>query len=212
MRCRIILILSLLSALTLTAQPMLDKPEIQFGLQGGVTTSMVYFYPEVSQSALNPHIGGTSGIIFRYNGHKYCGLQTEFNWIERGWRESDTGYTRTLHYIEIPFLAHIYFGTRFRGYINLGPEIGYCLISNSHRQPEESARQYEKADNRFYWGAAGGLGMYAHNKTGCWQIEARFAYGLGTIFSNVKTDYFDYSNPMTLSLRAAWLWEFHRNK
>ncbi|MBQ8100689.1 MAG: PorT family protein [Paludibacteraceae bacterium] len=194
------------------AQPRLDSPEYQLGVQGGVTASMMHFSPRITQSALNPHLGATAGLVFRYNGHKYCGLQVELNWMERGWHETETGYTRDLHYIETPFLAHIYFGKRFRGYINIGPEIGALVYSAEHNRPEEDARQYAHADNRFYWGAAGGAGMYGRSVAGCWQLEARFAYGLGTLFNNAKADVFDNSNTMTLSLKLAWLWEFKQEK
>ena len=204
-RFSVILILLPLSIVAM-AQPRLSEPKYQFGVVGGVEASMTQFKPSVKQTATSPQLGGTAGFIFRYLGHKYCALQLELEWMRRGWHE-DTGYIRQFDYLNLPFMAHIYFGDRFRGYINLGPEIGYCLNSTAKSQPSDYGPQYADIDNRFYWGVCGGLGMYGRTVAGCWQLEARFGYGLGTYFSNRATAYFSNSNPMTLSLNVAWLWE-----
>lgn len=200
----------LFAALSLPAQPRLDKPEYYLGVQGGAMASLVQFTPTVEQDALSPHLGGNAGLVFRYAGHKYCGLQVELNWMERGWRETQTGYNRSQHYIELPFLFHLYFGKRVRGFFNLGPQIGYCIADTHTGEAANGLHQYLPIDMPFDWGLAGGLGMYGRSKAGTWQIEARFNYSLGDMYNNSKADWFSRSAPMNLSLNLAWLWEFKK--
>lgn len=210
MRSKIYITVMMLGmAVAVAAQPRLSKPEYYLGVQGGVLASMVQFTPTVTQSALNPHWGGNAGIVFRYAGHKYCGLQVELNWMQRGWNQTDsTAYGRTQHYIELPLLFHLYFGKKFRGYLNLGPQIGYCVAEVEHGNAPTKTNQYLPIEKPFDWGVAGGLGMYGRSIAGTWQLEARFNYSLGDMYKNSKADWFSRSAPMNLSLNFAWLWEF----
>ncbi len=210
MKKTIYLILCLLAvALTAAAQPRLDKPEYYLGVQGGVLASMMQFTPTVEQSALHPHWGANAGLVFRYAGHKYCGLQVEANWMQRGWNEKNTNYQRTLHYVEVPMLFHLYLGKKFRGFLNLGPQIGYCVAESYTGSPETETGQYKMpVDSPFDWGVAGGLGFYGRSIAGVWQLEARFNYSLGDIYKNSKADWFSRSAHMNLSVNFAWMWEF----
>ncbi len=209
MKLRInILLISLFATFAIYAQPRLSKPEYYLGVQGGVLASMMQFTPTVKQSALSPHWGANAGLVFRYAGHKYCGLQVEANWMQRGWHETETDYNRTLHYIELPLLFHLYFGKKFRGFLNLGPQIGYCVAEEEKGTHASETGQYLKIDKPFDWGVAGGLGFYGRSIAGTWQLEARFNYSLGDIYNNSKADWFTRSAHMNLSLNFAWLWEF----
>ena len=195
------------------AQPRLRVPEMYVGLHGGVIASTVQFSPTVpNMSPVTGAVvlGGNGGLVFRYSAQKCCAVQVELNYMQRGWREANTdgAYTR---YIELPFLMHIYFGSQsFRGFVNLGPQIGYCVYDDmgSGVRQTESVHQYAPPDKSFDWGVAGGLGIYYRSKkAGLYQIEARFNYSLGTIFASSATDYFSQSNSMNLSINLAWLWE-----
>lgn len=194
------------------AQPRLRRPEYYFGAQAGVLASMTNFSPTVPQSALHPFLGANAGLVFRYSGQKCCGLQVEFNYMQRGWKETDTGYRRELDYLEIPFLAHIYFGKKYRGFLNVGPQIGLRIREQHFDLPDQGKPQYLPIDKPFDWGLAAGLGFLARTKAGVWQIEARFNYSFGDTFANHKADYFAHSNAMNLSLNLGWLWEFKRHK
>ena len=216
-----ILLFWVLYASCLYSQTRLETPEMYIGIHGGATASAGMFSPKINgagniiQSAL---VGGNGGAVFRYYGHKYCGLQAELNYMQRGWQEkydaTDTtsagSYTRRLHYIELPFLMHIYFGSEsVRGYLNLGPEIGYCLKEqwSGTKQTTQTA-QYGKLDNPFDWGIAAGAGMYVRTKkAGAFQLELRFDFSFGDYFSNRKTAYFSSSHAMDLSLNIGYLWE-----
>ncbi len=210
---KLLTILLLVCALGLTAQPRLEHDEMYVGVHAGAIATMVSFSPTVQQSASHPFLGANGGFVFRYAGHKVCGVQVELNYMQRGWHETKTGYTRTIDYLELPFLTHLSFGKSFRGFVNLGPQIGYAIRETRPAVPTlpEGERyptaQYLHIDNRFDWGLAGGLGMlYRTPKAGVYQIEARFNYSLGNLYGNSKYDAFSKSFPMSLSLNFAWLW------
>jgi hypothetical protein len=176
---------------------------------------------DILQSPLAPN----GGLVFRYAGHKVCAIQAEINYMPRGWREmipyngSTIDYTRRLDYIEVPLLMHLYFGKeRFRAFVNLGPQVGYCIRDKQHMESTSlqipdmlaalSAHQYIPIEKPFDWGLAGGIGCYYRTrKIGLFQLEARFNFSLGTAYNNRKVDYFSQSNAMNLSLNLAYLWE-----
>lgn len=204
------------------AQPMLRAPEMYLGVQGGVTASTVLFSPTVSNMS-NPFtngvtLGGNAGVVFRYAGHKVCGLQVELNYMHRGWREhTDTAtYQRNLHYLELPFLMHLYFGKQaVRGFVNLGPQIGVCLADTASgpRISGTAAHQYNSIESRFAWGLAGGLGMYVRTRNaGVYQLELRANYSLGSVFHTSPTDHFSLVNPLDVSLNLGWLWPLNKPK
>ncbi|MBR1877869.1 MAG: PorT family protein [Paludibacteraceae bacterium] len=221
-RFRVIALILLLTASHVYAQPRLRVPEIYFGVHGGVTASSIMFQPAVenmrpiTQACV---LGGNGGFVFRYAGHKYCAVQVELNYMHRGWAEkSDAGrYSRELHYIEMPVLMNINFGSRLcRGFFNLGPQIGYCLYDNKGTGTQLSTITTQYATpitHPFDWGLAAGLGFYLRTrKAGLYQLEARFSYSFGGIFGTSLTDHFNMASPMDLSLNLAWLWEFKKTR
>lgn len=200
------------------AQPRLRRLEMYIGVHAGVMASTVTFVPNVAKiDIMQSPLAFNGGLVFRYAGHKVCAIQTEINYMPCGWHETialDNGntidYYRTLHYLEVPLLMHLYLGKeRFRGFLNLGPQIGYCFRDVSTELPSNVVSpQYLPLDNPFDWGLAGGLGCYYRTKKiGIFQLEARFNFSLGTIYSNRKVDYFSQSNLMNLSVNIAYMWE-----
>ena len=211
---RIILLGGLLALSTLImAQPRLRRPEIYVGGHAGVMASTVLFNPSFDgMDILQSPLSVNGGLVFRYAGHKVCAIQAEINYMQRGWREvgTDVDYRRQLDYIEVPLLMHLYFGKKhFRGFLNLGPQIGYCFRDVSYGTPNPLyAHQYEKIDKPFDWGVAGGLGVYYRtNKIGLFQLEARMNYSFGGVFGTSKIDYFTSASPVNLSVNFAYLWE-----
>lgn len=203
------------------AQPRLRAPEMYIGVHGGVEASTLLFSPKVDNMSPFTHgvtLGGDGGVVFRYAGHKVCGLQVELNYMHRGWREELDGavYQRHLHYLEVPFLMHLYFGQKsmVRGFLNLGPQIGVCVADQHGGTPLTSTgKQYNPIDSRFDWGLAAGLGMYVRtNKAGVYQLEVRANYSLGSPFSTRRTDYFQQAAPLDVSLNLGWLWPLNRGK
>ncbi len=212
---RSLLFLLLVCSLSLAAQPHLEQPEMYVGFHGGVMASMVSFTPDIDQDLLQT-LGTNGGLVFRYAGHKVCGLQIELNYMQRGWYETKTGYQRIIDYIELPFLTHLAFGRKFRGFVNLGPQIGYAIREEHKHIPSDltglqPTAQYMSIDNRFDWGIAGGLGMlYRSKKAGVYQLEARFNYSFGDYFSNSKFATFGRSCPMNISINLGWLWDIKK--
>lgn len=220
LRSCIFILLLLLVSLFADAQLRLRHPEMYVGVHGGVMASTVNFSPTVPnmRSFTDAWIfGGNGGFVFRYSEQRCCAVQVELNYMQRGWREkADEAYSRTLHYIELPFLMHIYFGSQtWRGFVNVGPQIGYCLYDDSGKgtKQTEEVHQYMPIDNKFDWGIAGGVGAYCRTKkAGLYQLEVRFNYSFGTVFASKSTDYFRQSNPMCVSINLAWMWEIKNVK
>lgn len=218
MRRSYIVLLLLLVSLMSVAQPRLRTPEIYVGAHAGVMASTMLFRPNVAKiDIMQSPLTMNGGLVFRYAAHKVCAIQVEANYMQRGWREqialgtgSSMDYTRQLDYIEIPLLMHLYFGKqRFRGFINLGPQIGYCIRDIATQLPSTiTSPQYQPIEKPFDWGLAGGLGCYYRTKKiGLFQLEARFNFSMGTTYNDRKVDYFSQSNAMNLSLNLAYLWE-----
>ena len=216
---RLYIVLLALTALACSpriyGQARLLAPEMYIGASGGVVASMVMFSPKVPgttdvlKTAL---LSGKGGLMFRYSGHKCCGIQLELNYAQLGWRENTDShsYTRRLDYLELPVLTHIWFGKpHFRGFVNIGPQVAFCLHeSESGTRQTAVVQQYNPIDNKVDWGIAGGIGFYGRSeKAGCFQFEARYSYSLGTIFSSSTGSYFAGSNTMALSLNIAYLWQ-----
>jgi hypothetical protein len=198
------------------AQPRLRMPEHWVGVHGGVTASTVNFKPRVENMARIDRscvLGGNGGFVFRYAGHKYCALQMELNYMHRGWAEhNDTigHYSRNLHYIEIPMLMHINFGSdKCRWFLNAGPQVGYCIKDEGRRGTLVNGAgqaEYEPLKNRVNWGIVAGTGLYfITKKAGLYQLEVRFDYAFGGIFGTNLTDHFNVASPMDLSLNLGWL-------
>ncbi len=105
------------------------KPHIAIGARGGVSMGQISFSPSVKQLW---NMGSTGAVTFRYTEEKIFGLIAELGWVQRGWKENyelnPFSYNRTLTYINLPILTHIYFGSRrFKGFINLGPQVAYLI-------------------------------------------------------------------------------------
>ncbi len=216
-RSAILILLLCATSLMSMAQPRLRQPEIYVGAHAGVMGSTVLFSPNVAkidimQTPLMPN----GGLVFRYAGHKVCAIQAEINYMPRGWHETITTtansieYYRSLDYIEVPLLMHLYFGkSRFRAFVNLGPQIGFCFRDVATDLPSSiTSPQYLPIDKPFDWGLAGGLGCYYRTRhIGIFQLEARFNFSMGAIYNNRQVDFFTRANSMNLSLNAAYLWE-----
>lgn len=214
----------ILTGTVLMAQPRLDKPEIFLGAHGGVKASTMLFSPSVKQlDILHSPLTPNGGLVFRYAEHKVCALQVECNYMQNGWAEvygteasNQTIYTRKLHYIQVPFLMHLGFGRKgFRGFFNLGPQIGFCVADQSYwsntNALQQNQLQHQPIDNKFDWGAAAGLGCYYKSqKAGVFQLEARFHFSLGGAFDVGQLEHFKMANPMGISLNLGYLWEFKK--
>jgi len=190
---------------SLLAQVRLENPEMYIGATGGATGSMVSFSPTVKQGYL---LGTNAGIVFRYIAEKNVGMQAELNFSQRGWNERDSVFSRQLTYVELPFMTHIYIGTKNRVFINFGPKVSYLIsdkVTKNRTTASTLVQETTAVQNRIDYGICGGLGVLFKINKNILQLDTRVYYSLSDIYSNDKRDYFANSNNLTLSLNLAWL-------
>ena len=177
------------------------------GAHGGVSAGTVLFNPSVENMTPITNavvLGGNGGLVFRYAGHKYCHFQMELNYQHRGWATGNTSIGHTynnLHYIELPILMNLNFGSDIcRWIFNLGPQIGYCIKDES-----------SSIDHPFDWGLAAGTGFYIQTpKAGIYELEIRYDFSFGGVYGTNVTDKFNMASPMDLSINLAWLWPIRK--
>lgn len=217
-----ILVVALAAAVSLPASAETHyKPHISVGARAGASLASMSFSPSVKQGF---NVGSCGYVTFRYTEEKLFGLVAEFGWTTRGWKENfeehPFAYSRTLTYLTLPVMTHIYFGSRrFKTFVNLGPSVSYCIgskIAADFDYANPSAvegfprnRQTEQlgADvhNKFDYGIAAGLGFEffvrpRHSVT----LEARYYYGLGNIFPSSKADTFGASRNMNIEVTLGY--------
>lgn len=189
---------------------------VAIGAKGGVDLSQVMFNPSVHQKFA---MGMTAGVMFRYIEENHFGLIAELNFAQHGWEEdfedAPYKYTRTTDYIELPVLAHIFFGRRGRFFFNAGPQIGYYIgdkISSNFNLSEMAVlpgfpnrnrmndQMKMKITQKLDYGISAGLGAeFNLNRRNSIALEARFYFGLGNLFPSKRIDTFSASNQLSLS-------------
>lgn len=206
--------LMMLTTLEVTAQTHY-RSRVSVGLKGGVDFSRVFFNPSVKQSML---VGAVAGVSIRYIEEDHFGLIAELNFEQRGWKENFEGapysYSRTINYVQIPLLAHIYFGRRGRFFFNAGPEIGFVLGSSAksnfdpydignlpnfpsvHKNTQEMTMD---VNQKIDFGISAGLGgEFFATPRHSFYLEGRFYYGLGNILKSGRQEPFSASNTMSV--------------
>ena len=224
-RSAYILLTALLPLFSLGAAKAEEKPfsqDLRIGAKGGVNLSKVIFMPTIKEPFTLKYNGG---VVARWITQRHFGLQAELNYSMRGWEREfisqshiDAGYeySRSLNYLELPLMTHIYFGDKaFRVFFNLGPQIGIFLSDKetTNITPSVNFMEVGKAvENKFDWGICGGGGMEIFTKTGSYIVEARYYYGLGNIFKNsrdieneVRKDPFSQSSNAVISVNFTYL-------
>ena len=222
---RILVIFTLLFCFSQAFSQTHYDSRVSVGAHGGIDLSRVFFTPSVKQGwPVNPMLG----VGIRYVEEKYFGLIAEVNYVRRGWSENFEGkpfnYRRDLDYIDIPVFAHIYFGNRFKFFLNAGPQIAFRLgesvtanfdpydIINTPGFPLNNRRNNqltEKVVQKIDYGISAGLGCeYSINPRNSVTLEARYYFGLGNIFSSKRQDIFRASNMMYIAINAGYWFRF----
>ncbi|MBQ6648112.1 MAG: PorT family protein [Muribaculaceae bacterium] len=196
---------------------------ISVGVKGGASLSRVNFQSSVPQKMLPGMVLGAS---FRYIEEKHFGIIAEVNLEQRGWKEDfkpleGYSYSRSLTYVQVPLLTHIYFGSdKARFFFNAGPEIGVMIGSktssnfdyeNAASNPdfETNFRKIEQftlpVHRKFDYGISAGLGMEVNvAPKHSINLEGRFYYGLNDVFRNHKTDPFQGSSCMSIMITLGY--------
>ena len=195
------------------------QSRISIGAHGGVDFSRVVFTPGVTQSF---NIGGNAGINFRYIEEKHFGFIVEANWEQRGWKDDFEGlpykYSRTVNYLTVPFLAHIYFGRRGKFFINAGPSVSFMIgestdsnfdVNTVNGNPDFDNRisyqYFEPVHQKVDYGISGCLGgEFSINPRNSLYLEARFYYGLGNMVKSCRTENIRGSNPMSITVSLGY--------
>ncbi len=197
----VIFTLLFFNVITLSAQHKKFDSNLLIGGGGGVSLSIIDFYPKVIQQY---KMGYNAGVTARYIAEKNLGLQLEVNLAQRGWtekfdKESEFSYSRNLMYVDIPMLTHVYFGDKTKFIFNIGPQVSFLVGESGtmsaelqtyvgqQKQAEPDkllGAQYDNIDNRFDYGLTAGLGMSLETKVGTLDLEGRYYFGLGDIFKN----------------------------
>lgn len=219
-----ILTLSLLAMACQGASAADDDFEssLSVGGKAGATLSRISFYPSVPQSMIS---GVMAGVTARYVEERYFGLVLEFLIEQRGWKETfkETSYQyqRRLTYVQVPFLTHIYFGSRrFHCFFNAGPELSFMLSESASSNfdtgnyasladfPVENRSNEQltmDVENRFDYGISAGVGVeYFATRKHSAVLEGRFYYGLGNIFGASKSDVFSASRGLSIQITLGY--------
>lgn len=223
MRKQTVIILFCLSLFAVNgfAQKPFPK-EHSFGITGGVDLSKMSFRPATILQDYK--MGPSFGVTYRYIGEKYFGIQAELLYTQRGWKDKledypDLFFERTMNYVELPILSHIFFGNdRFRGFVNLGPKFSYFLGDSKNTNIDQPIDGLETAHhtlaiaNKFDYGITGGAGIELRFGRNSILLEGRYYFGLGDIFPNEKKDVFEASSNQNISISATYLFHFKRKK
>ena len=222
MNLRTIIIFALLMCaciLPLHAQVGEQRHNFAVGVNGGINLNSVSFSPSVKQKNL---MGINGGVTARYISEKYfsmiCGAQIELNFSQHGWDEyyedyPTLSYTRTMNYVEIPFLAHLAFGKDAlnRGvkvFFNAGPQIGFFLGDNEKINWTTSTTRPEhgkEVENKFDYGITAGAGLEVSTGIGHFLLEGRYYMGLSDFYKNSKRDFFERSAHSFIGIRLSYL-------
>lgn len=225
---------------SLFAQIGEHRNTLSVGPTAGWNITNIKFTPKVEQKGLG---GFSGGVALRYTVEKYfstiCSIQLELNYAQMGWKEdikdinnspvinATTGaaenYSRTINYIQVPFLAHLAWGKEKKGlnfFVNAGPQLGAYISESTKsnfdfdkrntadRVSSVVAQDTMKVENKFDYGIAAGLGVeYTIPKVGHFLLEGRYYYGLGNIYGDSKRDYFASSNYQTICIRLTYLFD-----
>lgn len=203
----ILLLLIFFFTENLFAQREIFKGEFYLGAGAGASAVSVDFLPVVPQTLKTSVLGG---IAAKYISQNHLGIVVEANYTQRGWEEeyepgSGFSYNRILNYFEIPFMTHIYFGNKTRFIFNAGPQISILLSDKSEmsqalaedlearRKANPEAKigfQYNTISEmqRVDYGLIGGLGLEFQTGIGNFNLEGRYYFGLGDIFTSRRSD------------------------
>lgn len=219
----LVLMLCLTACMAAMAQKRIPR-EIHFGVLGGGTLSEYWFHPSVTQQYAK---GYTAGVGVRYIEETLFGLQAELHLTQRGFsdfyeEEPELEFTRSLTYLELPVMAHVYFkvGERHEVTFDAGPKFGYYLWDHvDSTLPEKFGQEgdphygyvykhhFLPVERKFDYGIQAGLGYeFKFNKELSMQIAGRYYFGLANMWPDSKADDFELSSHQAIQLVVSVWW------
>lgn len=217
------LLLVLAGCSQLSAQKRIPR-EVHLGVIGGANLSEYTLYPRVTQKLTQ---GYTGGVAVRYIEETLFGLQAELLLTQRGFTDyyeqhQDWQFSRTLTYVEVPVMAHIYFkvGDKHEVIVDMGPKLGFYLSDNvmdqmpadfgqigSETETYTSEHHSLAVTKKFDYGIQAGLGYeFKFSDKMSMQLQGRYYYGLGNIWPDTKADIFEQSSNQSIQIVMSLWW------
>lgn len=186
---KIIIVVVIATTASIEAFSQINKESVlSIGIKQGVNLTQIGFDPIVDQDI---YLRNTGGLVIKYLSEKHAGIQAEFNYSLRGWKElpeTNNTYKRSLTYFEMPILTHFMLARgNTKAIINVGPNLSYHLGDKETYEITDTTNlplyYYRKLDKDFELGLIAGIGIMQITPVGDFQLEFRFHYGLQNIFS-----------------------------
>jgi len=202
--------------------------EWAFGVNGGANFSSMRFNSRyyIPQGLL---IQPAGGFTVRYISENHFGIVGELNYSLSGWTEKrDTvdnshlnEYTRSLAYLEIPLLTHLYFnlGKNARLVVNAGPQFRYNIGEKAPQEkkiidpdnpwlPPPYYDESSRIDNKFDYGLKGEMGIEIRTGSGFFILKGSYYFGLADAFNNGRVDTFQASSNQVIGIHLTYLMPF----
>jgi hypothetical protein len=197
------------------------SPEWAFGVNAGANLSQMRFNSGI-YIPQGFYAQPSGGLTVRYISENHFGIIGELNYSLCGWTEKkDTlgsahlnEYTRSLAYLEVPLLTHLYFnlGKRARFIVNAGPQFRYNIGEAVKEKviADENAnwRYYDddyKIANKFDYGLKGAMGIEIRTGIGSFILSGSYYFGLADIFNNKRDDVFQSSSNQIIGINLTYL-------
>ena len=203
-------------------------PKVPQGQHGGMTGGVSFRY--VCEKYFKTICSVYAEVNYAQVGWKEDILTKENEPVLIDGTQEALAYSRTINYVQIPVFAHLAWGREERGlnfFVNAGPQFGMYLSestktnfdlstkidSNTPRVSSVVAQDTMAVEHKFDYGIALGIGAeYSVPKVGHFLAEARYYYGLGSIYGTTKRDYFGTSNFGQIVIKLSYLFDITRTK
>ncbi len=227
------------------------EQEVAVGVSGGVNMSQVRFLHNntsftsmIGDQSLFNQRGMTAGVNALYIAQEHFGVFLECNLTKKGWCEkfrarngqaerlvgadgidfNGVDLNRELTYIDIPLLAHIYFGGKARAYVNFGPQ--FSILTKEKDNTSVSEIQKETLTLRdprvnpdieisnYDLSLCAAVGLDLHFDKFHPILEVRWNYGTHDLYECGKLELFQRSSTQNLALVLKFMvpvLHFHSN-
>ncbi|MDX9696581.1 MAG: porin family protein [Bacteroidales bacterium] len=185
-------------------------PVTDFGIRQGANLSFVEFSPSIAGKM---DYGYNGGLVFRHTNEELFAVQVELNFSQKGWIEDfDTipnTYSRKLNYVEIPFMAQIYFGKRkLNYYVNLGTAFAYLISEKETMEindPLYTREYYNKPiENNFDYSVVAELGIRYDSKIGAFNFGGRYYYTVTSLYKFDAANIYEISRNQVINISLTY--------
>jgi len=150
----------------------LTHAQVSIGLRAGYGAHGLYTWPSSMEKYQVPYFLSNGGLQIIYNNENNAGVQMEFNYANKGWKEQDStvagaNFQRTISYLEIPIYSRWEIGKKnFKFLILVGPYFGWKLSETTEStnfshiwNANHPFNHYEKPIRDMHYGIKAGIGF-----------------------------------------------------